>query len=105
MTRRNRKDTFQAMTLRSMATRLTPAALALLSLTLMVFYKIDSLPVERLRVTVTDIMAPVMAAVSKPFATAGDSFDGIRTMREMKADLKEVRRSIDDINRNISRGR
>lgn len=91
MTRRSRKDTFQAMTLRSLAIRLTPAALILLSLTLMVFYKIDSLPVERLRVTVTDIVAPVMAGVSKPFAAAGDSFDGIRTMREMKAENIRLR--------------
>lgn len=86
MTRRSRKDTFQAMTIRSLALRLTPAALILFSLTLMIFYKIDSLPVERLRVAMTDFMAPVMSAVSKPFATVGDSVGGIRTMRELKAE-------------------
>jgi rod shape-determining protein MreC len=91
VTRRSRKDTFQAMTIRSLALRLTPAALILFSLTMMVFYKVDSLPVERLRVAMTDFMAPVMAAVSKPFAAVGDSFDGIRTMRELKAENIRLR--------------
>lgn len=91
MTRRSRKDTFQAVTIRSLALRLTPAALILFSLTLMIFYKVDSLPVERLRVAMTDFMAPVMSAVSKPFATVGDSFDGIRTMRELKAENIRLR--------------
>jgi rod shape-determining protein MreC len=91
VTRGSRKDTFQAMTIRSLALRLTPAALILFSLTLMVFYKVDSLPVERLRVAMTDFMAPVMSAVSKPFAAASDSFDGIRTMRELKAENIRLR--------------
>ncbi|MFN7115061.1 MAG: rod shape-determining protein MreC [Alphaproteobacteria bacterium] len=91
MTRRSRKDTLQAVTIRSLALRLTPAALILFSLTLMVFYKIDSLPVERLRVAMTDFMAPVMSAVSKPFATVGDSVGGIRTMRELKAENIRLR--------------
>jgi len=91
VTRGSRKDTFQAMTIRSLALRLTPAALILFSLTLMVFYKVDSLPVERLRVAMTDFMAPVMSAVSKPFAAVGDSFDGIRTMRELKAENIRLR--------------
>lgn len=91
MTRRSRKDTFQAITIRSLALRLTPAALILFSLTLMVFYKVDSLPVERLRVAMTDFMAPVMSAVSKPFSTVGDSVGGIRTMRELKAENIRLR--------------
>jgi rod shape-determining protein MreC len=91
VTRRSRKDTLQAVTIRSLALRLTPAALILFSLTLMVFYKIDSLPVERLRVAMTDFMAPVMSAVSKPFATVGDSVGGIRTMRELKAENIRLR--------------
>lgn len=91
MLRRSRKDTFQAVTLRSLAIRLTPAVLILFSLTLMVFYKLDSLPIERARVSVTDFMAPVLDAVSRPFAAVTNSFDGIRTMRELKAENIRLR--------------
>lgn len=91
MIRRNRKETFQAITLRSLALRLTPAVLVLFSLTLMIFYKVDSLPVERLRVTVTDLVSPVLDAASRPFSVAADSFDGVRTMRELKAENIRLR--------------
>lgn len=91
MIRRNRKETFQAVTLRSLALRLTPAVLVLFSLTLMIFYKVDSLPVERLRVTVTDLVSPVLDAASRPFSVAADSFDGVRTMRELKAENIRLR--------------
>ena len=64
MSRRARKPALDALPIRSLTSRLTPAVLILLCLTLVGFHKMGSLPVERLRVSVTDFMAPVLAAVS-----------------------------------------
>ena len=86
MSRRARKSALDALPIRSLTSRLTPAVLILLCLTLVGFHKTGALPVDRLRVSVTDFMAPVLAAVSKPFAAIADSFDGVSTMRELKAD-------------------
>jgi rod shape-determining protein MreC len=58
----------------------------------MIFHRTGTLPIERLRVATTDIMAPVLAAVSQPFVTFENSFEGLRTLRSLKAEnirLKE----------------
>ncbi|MBI1215728.1 MAG: rod shape-determining protein MreC [Alphaproteobacteria bacterium] len=76
----------QSLTLRRLAPRVTTAVLVMLSLSLMVLHKIDQQPVEKLRVALTDMMAPALAFVSDPVAQFADSFDGIKTMRTMKAE-------------------
>lgn len=91
MSRRARKPALDALPIRSLTGRLTPAVLILLCVTLVAFHKTGTLPVERLRVSVTDFMAPVLAAVSKPFAVVADSFDGLTTIRELKADNMRLR--------------
>jgi rod shape-determining protein MreC len=91
VSRRARKPALDALPIRSLTGRLTPAVLILLCVTLVAFHKTGTLPVERLRVSVTDFMAPVLAAVSKPFAVVADSFDGLTTIRELKADNMRLR--------------
>lgn len=91
MSLRSRKTALEVLQLRSLSHRLTPAVLILLCLTMIAFYKIDTLPVERLRVAVTDFTAPVLSAISKPFASVSDSFDGVRTLRELKAENIRLR--------------
>jgi len=86
VSRRARKPALDALPIRSLTSRLTPAVLILLCVTLIGFHKAGTLPVERLRVSVTDFIAPVLAAVSKPFSAVADSFDGLTTMRALKAD-------------------
>lgn len=84
--RRSNKTVLQSLTLRRLAPRVTTAVLVMLSLSLMVLHKIDQQPVEKLRVALTDMMAPALAFVSDPVAQFADSFDGIKTMRTMKAE-------------------
>lgn len=91
MSRRNHKSALEALPIRSLTTRLTPAVLILLCVTLIGFHKMDSLPVERLRIAVTDFMAPVLSAVSRPFTAITESFDGLRTMREIKSENIRLR--------------
>jgi rod shape-determining protein MreC len=52
----------------------------------MVVHRTDTVPIEKLRIAVTDSVAPVMAAISQPFETLADSFSGIKTMRQLKAE-------------------
>lgn len=71
---------------------MTPAALVLLALTLMLFHRLDVLPVEKIRVAVTDAMVPVMKTVSEPFVAMTESFSGVVTLRQLRAEnmrLKE----------------
>jgi rod shape-determining protein MreC len=71
---------------RNLGLRFTPVALVLFSLTLMAFHRIDALPIERLRTALTDLVAPTLYAVSQPFVTAIDSFEGLRTLRALKSE-------------------
>jgi rod shape-determining protein MreC len=84
--RRSQKGFLQVLPLRSVTARATPAVLILLALTLMAVHRTDTLPVEKLRVALTDAVTPVMAGISAPFAAVGDSFSGIKTMRQLKAE-------------------
>lgn len=73
------------------STRLAPVALVLMAVSLMVFHKTAALPIERLRVALTDVVAPVLSAVSQPFVSASESFEGIRTLRALKAENIRLR--------------
>jgi len=77
--------------MRSFTTRVTPAVLVLMALTLLVFHRIDMLPIESLRLAVTDKMTPVMAAVSRPFVALTESFDGVATLRQLRAENIRLR--------------
>lgn len=86
VSRRVRKGSLEALPIKLITTRLSPAVAILACLTLMVFHKTDILPVERLRVAVTDTMAPVLSVASKPFALAGDYFSGVTTIHDLRAE-------------------
>lgn len=76
----------QAVAVRNLASRATPLALVLVALGFMVVHKVGILPVERLRIAVTDAVTPVLSAVTAPFQTWVGSFDGIQTLRGLKAE-------------------
>ncbi|MEZ0224785.1 MAG: rod shape-determining protein MreC [Alphaproteobacteria bacterium] len=65
---------------------MTPAILILLAVSLMIVHRTDTVPVEKLRIAMTDAVAPVMSAITRPFETMADSFSGIKTMRQLKAE-------------------
>lgn len=83
--RRPQKTIIEALPIRTM-TRATPAILILLCVTLMAIHRFDTTPVEKLRTAVTDVMAPVLSAVSKPFSALSDAFQGPATARALKAE-------------------
>lgn len=86
MQRRNNKPVLQSVPIGAITLRFTPAILILICLTLIVFHRLGALPVERLQMAVTDMMSPVLSAVSKPFASAVDSVSGMTSMRSLRAE-------------------
>lgn len=91
MSRRPYKIALQSLPMRTLTSRLTPAVLVLVAFTLMVFHKMDALPVERLRLVLTDTMTPVMTAVSEPFVNLAESFDGVATLRQLRAENMQLK--------------
>ncbi len=57
----------------------------------MIFHKMDALPVERMRVALTDIMVPVMTKVTEPFVALTESFDGVATLRQLRAENMQLK--------------
>ncbi len=84
--RRNSSPLFASMSLRGMGWGVTPAVLVLVALTLLVMHRSESLPVEGLRTGVTDIATPALSFITAPFAKAADSFDGVQSLRHLKAE-------------------
>lgn len=91
VTRRQEKTWIESIPLRALGARATPAVLALLGVTLIAFHKADILPVEKMRVTLTDAMTPVLQAVSAPFNAVADNFEGVQTLRALKAENIRLR--------------
>ena len=92
ITRRPEKTMLESLPIRLITTRITPVILVLLCVTLVIAHRLESAPVEKLRTMVTDAAAPVLYAVSKPVSDFVSSFDGVATMRSLKAEnirLKE----------------
>lgn len=89
--RRQQKQITETMTLRLLGVRFAPALLILLCVTLMIFDRLDARPAEKLQTTVTDIMAPTLAAVSQPFVNIAESFEGLTTLRTLKAENIRLR--------------
>jgi rod shape-determining protein MreC len=84
--RTEKKAVLKSLPLKTGTLRLTPAILVLLATTLMVLHRADTLPVERLRVAVTDALAPVLTAVSAPFDAAINKLESVTTIRDLKAE-------------------
>lgn len=74
-----------------MTLRLTPAVLILLAVTLMALHRANTLPVEQVRVAVVDAAAPVLSVVSSPVTNFVDSFEGVTTIRDLKAENIRLR--------------
>jgi rod shape-determining protein MreC len=87
-----KKTVIETLPIKMLTARLAPALFILLCVTLIAFHRLDTLPVERMRTFVTDATAPVMEAISKPFNDFAESFEGVTTIRTLKAEnirLKE----------------
>jgi rod shape-determining protein MreC len=84
--RHSNKSGVSSLSLKSLGARAAPLVMILAAVTLMAAHRAGALPLESLRVTVTDLVAPVLTAISKPFSAAADSFDGVQTLRQLKAE-------------------
>lgn len=80
------KNVLKSLPLKTMTARMTPAILALLAVTLMILHRAHALPVEKLRVSLMDAVAPATTVVSAPFISFIDSIDGVTTLRGLKAE-------------------
>ncbi len=84
--RRTQSPLFTTMSLRGMRFGMTPAVLILLALTLLAVHRSDFVPLEGMRTAVTDAVTPILSGVTAPFAKAADSFDGVNSLRQLKAE-------------------
>ncbi len=71
---------------RTATVRLTPVILMFSALSLMAVHRLDIFPIEKLRMAVTDVTAPVFSFVSAPFVALTDSVSSLRTIRDLKAE-------------------
>ena len=74
------------MSLGGMRFGMTPAVLVLLAVTLLAVHRSDIVPLEGMRTAVTDAVTPVLSAITAPFSKAADSFDGVSSLRQLKAE-------------------
>ena len=77
--------------LRGLAQRFAYAALMMLSIAIIVVGKADVTLVERLRVATADVMAPVLAAITRPVAAAEALIDDVRAMAGIYAENDRLR--------------
>jgi rod shape-determining protein MreC len=80
------KPLLGTLPLRTISTRVTPMVLVMLALTLLAVDRMGAMPIAKLRIAMADTLAPALASISEPFETVADSFSGIRTMRQLKAE-------------------
>ncbi len=88
---RPEKNILQSLPLRTMTVRVTPAVLILLALTFMALHRMNTVPVERLRVAMMDSMTPILTLLSTPVNSFIDSIDGMSTLRGLKAENIQLR--------------
>lgn len=74
------------MPLKTASLRLTPAVLVLLAVSLMVFHRANTLPVEKIRTSAMDAAAPVLSVVAAPFTAFTDKVEGLTGMHDLKAE-------------------
>ena len=67
------------------------ALLVSASIGMMVLAKVDSQMVERLRVGVTDAVAPVLGALSQPSATAAAMVEEVRAITDLRSENERLR--------------
>jgi rod shape-determining protein MreC len=84
--RRPQKTVIQSVPLKTVTVRATPIVLVLLSLALMILHKADTLPVERFRAAMMDVMSPVLTAVSAPVTAVVDNIGGVTSLRDLKSE-------------------
>lgn len=71
--------------------RAMPALLIVLALGLIVLHRIHALPVEKLRSSLTDAIAPAISALSAPLSATMNAADNMTGLRDMKAENIRLR--------------
>jgi rod shape-determining protein MreC len=66
--------------------RTAPAVLILLALTLMTLHRADTLPVERLRTALMEVVAPALAVASAPLDALVGQIDALTNIHDLKAE-------------------
>jgi rod shape-determining protein MreC len=77
--------------LRALAKRFAYAALVLLSIGIIVIGKADMALVERARTATSDLMAPVLALLTRPVSAAEDMITRLRDMGDLYAENERLR--------------
>lgn len=80
-----------AAPIRVLAHRFAFLGLILAAFGLMLVGKLDAVLVDRTRAHVTDAMAPLLAAVSKPVATVASKVNEFRQLADIRAENKQLR--------------
>ena len=73
-----------AAPLRSLAQRFMYVGLIVLSFGLMLVGKMDVVLVDHLRAQVTNLAAPLLAALSRPVSTISDGLENLRTFMDLR---------------------
>jgi rod shape-determining protein MreC len=80
------KQSIQSLPLKTLSGKITPTVLILLAVTLLVLHRANIFPVEKTRVMVMDAVTPILSVVSSPVNSMINSFDGVKSFRELKAE-------------------
>lgn len=91
LTRPPQKPVLQSLPIKTVTLKATPAVLVLLAATLMILHRMDTLPVERVRTAVMEAVTPAMAALTAPVHSFVESFEGVATLRDLKAENIRLR--------------
>ncbi len=75
-----------AAPLKSMVQRFTYLGLILAAFGLMLVGKVDAVLIDRVRVEVTDAVAPILEALSRPAATVADTINNFRELSVIRQD-------------------
>ncbi len=90
MARRPVSFTGVAQPLRTLWHRFAFSALVLASFALLLLGKADVLIVERLRIAVTDAVAPIIETLSRPAASVTEFVERVSTVRDMQAEITRL---------------
>lgn len=90
--RRSRtKATAGAATLRHAVSRLSPLFLILAAITLMLFNQTQEETVQKMRAALTDMAAPALSFISKPFTSLSQALDGYTNFTTLQSENIQLR--------------
>ena len=87
-----------AVPFKGMVQRFALLSLVLAAFGLMILGKAETVLVERMRTGVTDVVAPVLDALSRPVATMAEIVDNLRDLTRLRSDNTRLRGQIERLN-------